>query len=81
MTTFDDRERAFEQMFVHDEDKRVTLYRATGETGMPQPYAAPNFDVPTLHVSTENEYLPDLEEIALWVESQNFDGQVGSPQS
>lgn len=57
--------------FYH-EDKRVTLFRATGETGTPQPYAPPNLDVPTLRVSTENEYSPDLEEIAFWIESQNF---------
>jgi predicted kinase len=57
--------------FYHN-DKRVALYRATGETGTPQPYAAPNFDVPTLQVLTENDYSPGLEEIAFWVESQNF---------
>src|SRR5688572_14863299 len=45
--------------FYHD-DKRVTLYRATGEIGTPRPYAAPNFDVPTLIVSTENDYSPGL---------------------
>lgn len=57
--------------FYH-EDKRVALYRATGEIGTPQPYEPPNFDVPTLQVSTGNEYSPELEEIAFWVESQNF---------
>ena len=49
--------------FYH-EDKRVSLYRATGETGTPRPYVAPNFDVPTLQVLTENEYSPGLDEIA-----------------
>ena len=48
--------------FYH-EDKRVALYRATGEIGTPQPYVAPNFDVPTIQVSTENDYAPNLDEI------------------
>jgi hypothetical protein len=48
--------------FYH-EDKRVSLYRATGEIGTPRPYAAPKFDVPTLYVSTESEYSPTLDEI------------------
>lgn len=45
------------------EDKRVWLYRATGEMGTPQPYVAPHFDVPTIYVSTENDYSPNLDEI------------------
>lgn len=45
--------------------------RATGEIGTPQPYTPPNFDVPTLEVSTENDYSPEPEEIAVWIESQN----------
>ena len=49
--------------FYH-EDKRVSLYRATGEMGTPRPYVAPNFDVPTVYVSTENDYSPNLDEIA-----------------
>jgi GNAT superfamily N-acetyltransferase len=48
--------------FCHN-DKRVTLYRATGEIGTPQPYAAPDFDVPTIYVSTENDYAPTLDEV------------------
>ena len=62
--------------FYH-EDKRVFLYRATGEIGTPKPYVAPNFDVPTLHVSTENDYSPSLDEITHQIQSQNaghFDG-------
>jgi predicted kinase len=49
--------------FYHD-DKRVSLYRATGEIGTPGKYLAPNFDVPTVYVSTENDYSPNLDEIA-----------------
>jgi hypothetical protein len=56
--------------FYH-EDKRVALYRATGEIGTPAPYAAPHFDLPTLEVLTENDYSPSLDEIANRIESQN----------
>jgi adenylate kinase family enzyme len=49
--------------FYH-EDKRVSLYRATGEIGTPGKYVTPNFDVPTVYVSTENDYSPNLDEIA-----------------
>jgi len=49
--------------FYH-EDKRVSLYRATGQIGTPKPYAPPNFNVPTVHVSTENDYSPSLDQIA-----------------
>jgi predicted kinase len=55
--------------FYH-EDTRVSLYRATGEIGTPGKYGSPTFDVPTLYVSTENDYSPTLEEIII---------QVGSP--
>lgn len=58
--------------FYHD-DKRVALFRATGEIGTPQPYAAPAFDVPTLQVSTEKDYSPNVEEITFYIESQNFE--------
>ena len=55
--------------FYHG-DKRVSLYRATGDIGTPQPYVAPNFDVPTLQVLTENDYLPGLDEVTNKIESQ-----------
>lgn len=55
--------------FYHD-DKRVALYRATGQIGTPQPYLAPDFDVPTIHVSTENDYSPGLDEIARQIKHQ-----------
>ena len=54
--------------FYH-EDKRVSLYRATGDMGTPKPYVAPNFDVPTINVSTENDYSPNLDEIAHQIRS------------
>ena len=48
--------------FYHG-DKRVTHYRNTGEILAPEPYAVPTFDVPTIEVSTEGEYVPSLDEI------------------
>ena len=62
--------------FYH-EDKRVSLYRATGAIGTPKPYVAPNFDVPTLHVLTENDYSPSLDEITHQIQSQNAGGSDG----
>jgi len=56
--------------FYH-EDKRVSLYRATSEIGTPGRYVAPNFDVPTIYVSTENDYSPSLDEIAHQIQPQN----------
>ena len=56
--------------FYHD-DKRVSMFRTTGDIGTPQPYTAPNFNVPTLQVLTENDYSPSLSEITNKIESQN----------
>jgi predicted kinase len=56
--------------FYH-EDKRVSIYRATGEIGIPRPYVAPNFNVPTLQVLTENDYSPSLDEITHQIQSQS----------
>lgn len=63
--------------FYHS-DKRVSLYRETGEMGTPGPYTAPKFDVPTLYVLTENnEYSPGLDEIAHQIQSHNAGGSDG----
>ena len=48
--------------FYHG-DKRVEIYRRTGEIAPPGNYTAPDFDVPTIHVSTEDGYLPGIDEI------------------
>jgi adenylate kinase family enzyme len=48
--------------FYH-EDKRVSIYRATGEMGTPKPYETPNLNVPTIHVSTVDGYSPTIGEI------------------
>ena len=48
--------------FYHG-DKRVGIYRRTGEIAPPGDYTPPDFDVPTIHVSTEDGYSPDIDEI------------------
>ena len=54
--------------FYHG-DKRVSIYRATGEMVPSSQYAVPNFNVPTIHVLTENDYSPSLDEIAHQIQS------------
>ena len=44
-------------------DTRVTYYRNTGETSPPGSYTAPMFNIPTIHVSTDGEYFPSIDEI------------------
>ncbi len=58
--------------FYHS-DKRVSIYRATEEIGTPGRYVAPNFNVPTLYVLTENDYSPSLDEITHQIQSQIAD--------
>ena len=55
--------------FYHG-DKRVSIYRATGEMAPSGHYVAPNLNVPTIHVLTENDYSPSLDEIAHQIQSQ-----------
>ena len=56
--------------FYH-QDKRVSLFRETGQMGTPKPYVAPELGVPTLEVSTDNDYLPSLDEVSYKIESFN----------
>ena len=44
-------------------DNRVGHFRKTGEVLSPESYAAPKFDVPTIQVSTDREYVPCIDEI------------------
>ena len=44
-------------------DRRVEIYRRTGEIAPPGNYTPPDFDLPTIHVSTEDGYLPGIDEI------------------
>ena len=56
--------------FYHG-DKRVAHYRETGEVLPPEPYAAPNLDVPTIQVSTDQEYVPAIDEVVNWIQSSD----------
>ena len=48
--------------FYHG-DRRVSDYRKTGVMSPPDRYVPPEFDVPTIHVSTEDEYPPSIDEV------------------
>ena len=48
-------------------DKRVEIYRSTGEIAPAGEYQTPDFDWPTLHVDTSDEYAPDIDEIARFI--------------
>ena len=48
--------------FYHG-DRHVAHYRKTGEILPPDTYAAPKFDLPTIQVSTDGEYVPCIDEI------------------
>ena len=66
-----------EREFYHG-DERVAHYRRTGEILPPGGYAAPEFDVPTIRVSTDGEYAPRIDEIVKLIRSTDA-GQGGSP--
>jgi hypothetical protein len=53
--------------FYHS-DNRVVHYRKTGEFLLPASYDAPKFDVPTIEVSTDGEYVPSIDEIIKQIE-------------
>jgi hypothetical protein len=54
--------------FYHS-DKRVVHYRETGEFLLPASYEAPQFDLPTIKVSTAEAYIPCLAEIVKQIQS------------
>jgi energy-coupling factor transporter ATP-binding protein EcfA2 len=54
--------------FYHG-DKRVTLFRETGQFEPGEEYLPPEYDVPALSVSTLDGYAPSLEEIVAFVKS------------
>lgn len=56
--------------FYHG-DKRVALFRETGEISSPNSYTAPKFNVPTIEVSTDGEYIPCLDEIVRQIQSSD----------
>ena len=52
--------------FFHG-DRRVSVFRETGQFLPGGDYDAPHFDVPTLGVSTRDGYVPEIEEIATFI--------------
>jgi len=48
--------------FYHG-DRRVAHYRDTGEILSADSYAVPKFNVPTIQVATDSEYVPSIDEI------------------
>jgi predicted kinase len=65
--------------FYHG-DKRVARYRETGEVSPPGSYTAPEFDVPTIRVSTDGEYVPCIDEIVRQVQASDA-RQGGAPDA
>ena len=59
--------------FYHG-DKRVDHYRQTGEILSPSSYDAPKFNVPTIEVSTDGEYVPSIGEIVNQIQSSDAYG-------
>lgn len=55
--------------FYHG-DKRVSNYRATGEVAPPDRYIPPDFEVPTLLVSTDGEYSPSIDAIVYQIQPE-----------
>jgi len=51
--------------------KRVAHYRKTGEIPPPGSYEAPKFNVPTIQVSTDGEYIPCIDEIVRQIQSSD----------
>lgn len=56
--------------FYHG-DNRVVHYKKTGEILTPAGYAVPKFDLPTIHVSTDGEYVPSIDEIVSQIKSSH----------
>ena len=54
--------------FYHG-DHRAAHYRKTGEVLTPATYDAPNFDLPTIRILTDDGYVPSLDEIVLQIRS------------
>lgn len=58
-----------EREFYHG-DRRVSIYRQTGIVAPSGNYAAPDFDVPTVRVSTEDEYVPGIRDLVSLIRSK-----------
>jgi predicted kinase len=59
--------------FYHG-DKRVDHYRQTGEILSPSSYDVPKFNVPTIEVSTDGEYVPCIDKIVKQIQSTDAYG-------
>ena len=62
-----------EREYYHG-DNRVVVYRETGVLLPAGEYETPHFDLPTIHVSTEGEYSPTIDEIVNQIRSSYSDG-------
>ena len=65
--------------FYHG-DKRVAQYRKTGKISPSDSYTAPKFNIPTIQVSTDGEYIPCIDEIIKQIQSST-DQQSGAPDA
>ena len=52
-------------------DNMVVHYRKTGEILRPADFTPPKFDVPTIEVSTDGEYVPCIDEIVQQIRSSD----------
>ena len=59
--------------FYHGEG-RVSHYRKTGEVP-PESYDPPKFDIPTIEVSTDEGYIPSIDEIVKQIRSRDVISQ------
>jgi hypothetical protein len=56
--------------FYHS-DNRVVHYRKTGKFLLPASYTPPKFNVSTIEVSTDGEYIPCIDEIVKQIQSSD----------
>jgi len=63
--------------FYHG-DNRVVHYKKTGEILTPADYTPPRFNVPTIEVSTDGEYVPSIDEIVKQIQLSNTQHDKGS---
>ena len=59
-----------EREFYHG-DRRVSHFRKTGEVLPPETYEPPKLDFPTIEVSTDEGYVPTIDEIVKQIRSRD----------
>lgn len=57
-----------ERTYYHS-DKRIAIFKETGVIAPAGSYIAPQFDLPTIAVATEDEYCPSVEDIVQQIRS------------